>query len=162
MKTALRLILVLACVSAVWAVQSKPPQAGDEQQKAIEKAVLEVHAGMMEAEKSRNAEKFFEFIADFDKGLIIQDGTLFKTRQEALDVVKAGFQRISRAERKYDQTYVTVLSPQAALVTASGTVTATTTDGQTISSQFAASMVFVQKDGQWKLLQGHYSMPNPR
>jgi len=49
---------------------------------AIEKAVLAVHA-----------EKFFSYIPDFDKGLIIQDGTVFKTRQEALDTVKAGYLR---------------------------------------------------------------------
>jgi hypothetical protein len=123
--------------------------------------VLETHAKMMAAEKNLDADKFFECIADFDKGLIIQDGTLFKTRQEALDVVKAGFQGVTKVERKYDQTYVTVLSPEIALLTASGTSSATLSDGRTLSGPFAASMVFVLKEGQWKLLQGHYSTPNP-
>jgi hypothetical protein len=155
-------VLILVCVSVVWAVQSNPPRVGDEQQKAVEKAVLETHARIMEAERSRDADKFFEFIPDFDKGLIIQDGTLFKTRQEALDTVRAGFQAVAKVERTYEQTYVTVLSSQAALLTAKGTSSITLSDGRTLGGPFAASMVFVLRDGQWKLLQGHYSTPNPQ
>jgi uncharacterized protein (TIGR02246 family) len=161
MKMAVKIILALACVSVVWAAQSNPSRASNEQQ-AIEKVVLETHAKIIEAEKNRDADKFFEFIPDFDKGLIIQNGTLFKTRQEALSAVKAGFQGFAKVERKYDQAYVTVLSPGAALLTATGTITATASDGQTFSSPYAASMVFVLKDGQWKMLQGHYSTPNSR
>ncbi len=162
MKTALKVTLVLACVSVAWAVSGGSPNVPADQQKAIEKAVLEVHAKIAEAEKNRDMDKFFSFIVDFDKGCIIQDGTLFKTRKEALDVVKAGFQGLSKVERKYDQTYVTVISPEAALVTGTGTVSVTTSDGQTLGGPFAVSMVFVVRDGQWKLLQGHYSTPSPR
>ena len=156
------LALILVCVTVVWAAQGGPREVPADQQKAIEKAVLETHAKLIQAEQSLDAEKFFAFIPDFDKGLIIQDGTLFKTRQEALDTVKAGFQGLSKVERTYDQTYVTVLSPQAALLTAKGTSSATLLDGRIISSPFAVSMVFVARDGQWKVLHGHYSMPNPR
>lgn len=162
MKIAVKLILALACVSVVWGVQGGTPRVGDEQQKAVEKAVLETHAKIIEAEKNRDADKFFAFIPDFDTGLIIQDGTLFKTRQEALDAVKAGFEGVTKIERNCDQTYVTVLSPRVALLTTKGTSSATLSDGRTLSGPFAASMVFVLRDGQWKLLQGHYSTPNPR
>lgn len=129
---------------------------------AIEKAVLAVHAEMAEAEKALDAEKFFSYIPDFDKGLIIQDGTVFKTRQEALDTVKAGFQGISGVKRMYDQTYVTVISPEAALLTARGTSSVTLSDGRILSGPFAGSSLFVLRDGRWKLLHGHYSLPNPR
>src|SRR4030042_233551 len=120
MSNIIKVALVLACVSIVWAAQSESRNASAEQQKAVEKAVLETHAGIAEAEKSLDAEKFFGHIPDFDKGLIIQDGTLFKTRQEALDTVKAGFQGVAGVKRTYDQTYVTVLSPEAALLTTAG------------------------------------------
>jgi uncharacterized protein (TIGR02246 family) len=162
MKMAVKVTLVLACVSVLWAAQSNSRPATDESQKAIEKAVLEVNAKMTEAEKNRDMDKFFSFILDFDKGCIIQDGALFKTRKEALDAVKTGFQRLSKVERKYDQTYVTVISSEAALLTGTGTVVATTSDGQTAGGPFAVSMVLVVRDGQWKVLQGHYSTPNQR
>ena len=161
MSNVIKAVVVLACVSIVWAAQSNTGGMSAEQHKAIEKAVLEVHGKMMEAEKSLDAEKFFSHIADFDKGLIIQDGMLFKTRQEALDAVEMGFQSVAKVERTYNQTYVTVPSPKTALLTAQGTSSVTLSDGRTLSGPFAASMVFVLRGGQWMLLQGHYSTPNP-
>ncbi len=169
MNNVFKAILVLAFVSVVLAVQSEGLLSENdksavplEQQQAIEKAILEVHAKMKEADNSLNVEKFFEHILDSDKALIIQDGTLFKTRQDAFNAVKAGFQRLSKIERTYDQTYVTIISPETALLTATGTSSATLSDGQTFSSPFAVSMVFVLRGGQWKVLHGHYSIPNPR
>ncbi len=160
-KTA-KVVLVLVCVSVVWAVQSSPSPMSEEMQKTVENAVLETHAKMAEAEKNLDAEEFFACIPDFDKGLIIQDGVLFRTRQEALDTVRRGFQGITKVERTYDRTYVTVISPETALLTANGTSSVTLGDGRTLTGPFATSMVFVLRDGQWKLLHGHYSIPNPR
>jgi len=145
---------------AVLASQAGRDAAVDEA--AIEKAVLAVHAKMAKAEKAFDPEAFFEEIADFDKGLIIQDGVLFKTRQEALDVVRTGFEGVSKIDRTYDQTYVTVISPQTALLTGSGTSSVTLVDGRVFSRPFAVSMVFVLRGGQWQLLQGHYSAPDPQ
>jgi len=129
---------------------------------AIREAVLKVHGAMAQAERDLDAERFFEHVLDFDKGLIMQDGVVFNTRQEALDAVRTGFQRVAEMERTYERTDVTVLSPDAALVTAKGSSTVTLVDGRSFTNPFAASMVFVRREGQWKLLQGHYSLPNPR
>lgn len=162
MNKALKIFLVLTCVSAVWAFQNNKSAMSTQQQQAIEKEVLKTHNQMTQADSSLDANKFFSYILDFDKGLIIQDGQLFKTSQEAFEVVKAGFEGISKLKRTYEQTYVTVISPETALLTAQGTSTVTLTDGQTFSGPFALSMVFVLRDGQWKMLQGHYSVPNQR
>lgn len=157
-----KIILVLVCVPVVWAMQGTKDSIPIEQQQAIEKAVLENHIQMTKAENNLDVEKFFSFILDFDKGLIIQDGRLLKTRQEAYDAVKKGFEGISKVERVYEQNYVTVISPEAALFTANGTTTVTLSDGRVLSGPFAVSMVYVLRDGQWKMLHGHYSVPNPR
>lgn len=157
-KTTFALVIIIG--AAVLASQAGRDPTSDTA--AIEKAVLAVHAEMAEAEKALDAEKFFSYIPDFDKGLVIQDGTVFKTRQEALDTVKAGFQGISGVKRMYDQTYVTVISPEAALLTARGTSSVTLSDGRILNGPFAVSSLFVLRDGQWKLLHGHYSLPNPR
>lgn len=162
MSNVFKAIVVLACVSVVWAVQNDKNPVLLEQQQAIEKAILEVHAKMKKADNSLNVDKFFSYILDFDKGLIIQDGRLFQTRQEAFEAVKKGFEGISQLKRTYEQTHVTVISPEAALLTAQGTSTVTLSDGQIFSSPFAVSMVYVLRDGQWKVLHGHYSVPNPR
>jgi uncharacterized protein (TIGR02246 family) len=162
MSNIFKAILVLACVSVVWAAQNYKSAIPFEQQKAIEKEILRVHAQMSQADSKLDADKFFSYILDFDKGLIIQDGRLFQTQQEAYETVKQGFDGISQLNRTYEQTYVTVISPEAALLTASGTYTVTLSDGQTFNNPFAVSLVFVLQDGQWKVLHGHYSVPNTR
>ena len=90
-----------------------------------------------------NIDEFFDCILDFDNGLIIQDGTLFKTSNEAYDAVKKGYDGLSKVARTYDQTFVTVLSSESALLTGTGATEVTLTDGRTFTSKFAVSMVFV-------------------
>lgn len=128
----------------------------------IEKAVLETNARMTEAANRLDADAFFDFILESDKGLIIQNGTIFKNRQEALEAVKRGFQGITKMDRRLESPQVTVISPDLALLVAEGNTTATFASGRIMTSRFAVSLIFMRKDGQWKLLHGHYSMPVDR
>jgi hypothetical protein len=163
MSTPTRVIIILVLVSAVLAARSNSADTSSlEQQQAIEKTVLKTFEQMNQAEINLDADKFFSHILDFDKGLIIQDGQMFKTRREAYETVKEGFEGVSQLKRVYEQKYVTIISPEAALLTASGTSTVTLPDGRVLSSPFAASLVYVLRDGQWKVLHGHYSIPNQR
>lgn len=163
MSITTRLIIIFVFASLVLAAQSNTGNMpSPEQQQAVEKAVLKTFDQMNQAEINLDADKFFSYILDFDKGLIIQDGRLFKTRQEAYEAVKQGFEGVSQLKRNYEQTYVTIVSPKTTLLTTRGTSTVTLSDGQVLSGPFAASLVFVLRDGQWKVLQGHYSIPNQR
>jgi ketosteroid isomerase-like protein len=138
--------------------QQKPESIAFDE--AIRKAVLETNAKMTQAANDLDVDKFFSYILDTDKGLIIQNGTIFKSRLEAMEAVKRGFAGLSKIDRRFDNPQVTVVSPEAALLVADGTVSATLTDGRAIDAgRFAVSVVFVKKDGQWKVLHGHYSMP---
>jgi uncharacterized protein (TIGR02246 family) len=145
---------------AILPLQAEPPSPGPGfDRAALEKAVLETNAQMTAAANRLDAEAFFEYILETEQGLIIQNGALFKTRREALESVKRGFQGMVKLDRRFENPQVTVISPDAALLTAEGSTTATLSDGRTVNSRFAVSLVFVRKDGQWKLLHGHYSMP---
>jgi ketosteroid isomerase-like protein len=62
-------------------------------------------------------------------------------------------------DRRLENPQVTVISADLALLVANGTTTATFTSGRTVTSRFAVSLIFLRKDGQWKLLHGHYSIP---
>jgi hypothetical protein len=156
-KTAI-VLSILVCVTCVVAFQASHASADSEA--AIKQAVLKVHQAMTDS--GPDVDRFFDFILDFDNGMIIQDGVLFKTSNQAYDAVKKGYDGLSKVERVYDQTYVQVLSSESAVLTGTGNTTVTLTDGRTFDSKFAVSMVFVLRDGQWKVLHGHYSAPNPQ
>ena len=132
----------------------------DPSKQAIQKAVLEASARMIQAANSLNAEAFFEFILEAGSGTIIQDGMLFKSRQEALNAVRQGFQGLAKMDRQFIDPQVTVISPDTALLTSQGSTTATLQDGRVLQNRFAVSLLFVRKEGQWKVLHGHYSVPN--
>jgi uncharacterized protein (TIGR02246 family) len=157
-------VLGLAALSLATAlVFAQPkPAATASTPSAVEKAVLETNDKMTRAADSLNAEAFFDYIVNTDKNPVIQNGILFKTRQEALQAVKRGFAGLSKTDRHFDNPQVTVLSPDAALLTSDGTVFATLPDGRTLTNRFAVSLVFVRKEGQWLLLHGHYSTPPNR
>jgi uncharacterized protein (TIGR02246 family) len=161
-----RLRFAPALLAALFATATMPAQQpvsnpGFDPQ-AIEKAVRETNARMTEAANRLDADAFFDFILETDKGLIIQNGTIFKNRQEALDAVKRGFQGIAKMDRRLENPQVTVISADLALLVAEGNTVATFASGQTTTSHFAVSLIFMRKEGQWKLLHGHYSMPANR
>jgi uncharacterized protein (TIGR02246 family) len=151
-------LAALALAALLVSAQSKPAERASVPS-AIEKAVLETNDKMTRAADSLNADAFFEYVLDSGKSPVIQNGIVFKTRQEALESVKRGFAGLAKTERRFDHPQVTVLSPDAALLTSDGTVFATLPDGRTLTNRFAVSLVFVRKDGRWRLLHGHYSAP---
>ena len=69
MNNKLKVILILACVSVVWAIQSDKGGTTKEQQTAIEKAILKVHSEMMKAGENRDAEALFSQ-ENIDGGLV--------------------------------------------------------------------------------------------
>lgn len=152
--------LIVALGLAVLPLRAEMPAAKtDPATTAIEKAILDANDRMIEAANSLNADAFFEYILDSDKGVIIQNGVVFKTRSEALEAVKRGFVGIAKLKRQIENPRVIVISPELAVLTGEGNTVAALHDGRTITNRFAISLIFQRKDGQWKVLQGHYSTP---
>jgi ketosteroid isomerase-like protein len=160
MSKRVKLFVLLACATTLYAVQN-PPQA-EPNQEAIKKAVLAANTQLTEAANSMDADKFFEAIIGTEPGCIIQDGKLYNDREDALEDVRMGFDSAQKVTRSYDRTHVTVISPETALFTGTGKSHVTFYSGETINGSFAVSLVFVKKEGQWKVLHGHFSTPNPR
>ena len=158
-----KVIVVLACVSVVWAVQNDKGDTTSEQQQIIERLIMEVHAAMMKAAENLDAEALYSHVLDMNKGVIIQDGRVLKTRQEALNATKEGLQGLKDISYTYKQKHITVISPTVALWVADGTTSATIIEnGREINVDFAESIIFIQKDEQWKVFHAHRSVPNPR
>ena len=148
-----------AALSLMLLVCARFGVAGAAVDAGVEEAVLAVHREMDAAASALDAERFFSFILDSATVPVIQDGRLFATRAGALQAVKKGFEGVARIERSYEATRVSPISERAALLTGSGTSTVTLLDGRTFTRPFAVSVVFTLRDGEWKVLHGHYSVP---
>jgi uncharacterized protein (TIGR02246 family) len=145
----------LAFLPAELRAQSVP--AGSQQ--AIEDAIRAVHAQLKQAAEKLDATALYAHVLDTDTPPIIEDGRLLPTRGTALANTAAGFQGVTRVSYSYTRQDITVLSPTTALWVGEGTATATLTDGREIAGPFAESVLYVQRDGQWKILHAHRSAP---
>jgi ketosteroid isomerase-like protein len=159
MSYVLRVLLLLACIPVVSTSNNDPKKMPIDQQQAIEKAIGDVHAKMKQAAEQRDTDALYEYVLDMDKGVIIEDGRILRTRQEALSSTKQGMKRLKNLSYTYTQKYVTPISETAALWVGEGTTSATLEDGRQISAPFAETIVFVKIGGQWKVLHAHRSVP---
>jgi uncharacterized protein (TIGR02246 family) len=127
--------------------------------KAIEAAVLAVHAEMTRAGEAGDADRLFSYMLETDKGSVVQNGVILATRREALEQVRANLGRISKIQYRWTRELVTVLSPESAVLVAEGESTATTASGDTFTAPFVQTVVFVLRDGAWKAIHAHQSSP---
>lgn len=160
MSNTLKLLLLLACFSLVGITQCNRKAISFMQQQAIESAIFDVQTKMKEAAERRDVEALYNYVLEMDKGVIIEDGRIRWTRQEALNSTRQGLQGVKDLSYNYTQKKITVISPTVALWVGEGSSSATLQDGRQFSVPFAESILFVQKDGQWKVFHAHRSVPN--
>jgi len=148
---------ILLCVPTGGSVADTKADA-----KSIEDAVLAVSAEMTRAGEAVDADLLFSYMLETDKGSVIQNGEVLATRQEALERVRSNLRGINKIQYRWKRQYVTVLSPQVALLTAEGDSAVTTTAGDTFTAPFAQTVVFVLRASGWKAIHAHQSSPRVR
>jgi len=159
MKIVLKVMLILICISVVWAAQDNRTYLEPDQQEAIKKAILQVHSEMKTAAENFKADELFKYVLDVND-VIIEDGVLRSTRREALNITRQGLQGIKELSYTYNHKNITVISPNTALWTGTGTTMVILDDGRNLTNDFAETVVFVLREGQWKVLHAHRSAPN--
>jgi uncharacterized protein (TIGR02246 family) len=130
--------------------------------KAVEEAVLAVNAEMTRAAEAVDADRLFGHMLETDKGSVIQNGEILATRLEALERVRSNLRGIARIRYQWKRQYVTVLSPDVALLAAEGDSVVDTAAGETFTAPFAQTVVFVRRAGAWKAIHAHQSSPRAR
>jgi len=151
MKKLISIIIILTCVSFLLAAKSNQNVISPAQQKSIEKEILKAQEEMQKAANNFNADELFKFVLDVND-VIIENGELRATRKAALDITKDGFKGIKELTYTYNHKNINVISPTAALWTGTGTTNIVLEDGRKITSDFAETVVFVLRDGYWKVL----------
>ena len=117
---------------------------------------------MRQAAEKLDAEALYGFVLNTSTPPIIEAGRMAPTRAAAMQSTAAGLKALASMSYSYTTENITMLSPSAALWVAEGTASATLKDGRQVSAPFAETVVFVQRDGQWKVLHAHRSSPTAR
>ncbi len=151
-----RIILVTA-IFVLCSCRSAQEVLTESQTKDIEGKVRRVHEGITNAASNADVEKMFGYVAENNNGIFIESGNLMLTRREAMDLYKEHFKGIKKVNYKFDQQYITVLSPVTVLWIDRGGYEVTTNDGRTFGSPFMQTIIFTLKDNEWKVFHAHAS-----
>lgn len=157
---AIALFLFLAALTTVscrFTTTGEPLRPAE--RSAIEQAVLACHDQTLAAAEALDLDRLLGFVAETDRGSMIGNGRLFLTRGDTVANTRERFKGIKAIKYDTHERHVTVLSRTSALVTTTGEVHATTTNGQAFSRPYAQTIVFVQVDGAWQVLHMHSSNP---
>ena len=147
----------LALVASIWAAYGQVSKRSDsaDPEMAIRARLGEIQV----AAQKLDPEKVFSFVLENKKGALAQNGTLFLTREEALDSTRQAFSGLQKVEYQFKQQHITMLSPGVALAIGEGSSSATTADGRSFSTPFVQSVVLVLTNGEWKVFHAHRSFP---
>ena len=159
MRARVHVALMAMVVVTVSSFCINAQDAAQQDKAAIEKAVLETYDRITEAAEKVDPDALFSYVLDNDKGCLISDGKLIMTRPEALQNHRNNCGGLASVDYIMDKKLVTVLSPDTAMMAVEGRYEAATHDGQTFGSPVAQTVVFVLRDGQWKVLHSHTSRP---
>jgi hypothetical protein len=152
-------IFVLTGITVLCIARSNQDAVSHVQQKNIEGEILKAQVEMKKAAEKLDADALYKFVLDINN-VIIENGVLRSTWKNAYDITKKGFQGIKELSYTYNHTNINVISPTTALWTGSGLTDMTLTDGRKITIDFAETIIFVLRDGHWKVLHAHRSSPN--
>jgi uncharacterized protein (TIGR02246 family) len=156
-KSSIGVLVVLGVLASAPAIGGPPGSQADP--KSIEAAVLAAHDGMTRAGEAADADRLFRYMAETDKGSVIQNGVILLTRQAALDQVRNNLRGVSSVKYDWKRRLVTVLSPEIAVLVAEADATITRASGDSFTAPLAQTIVFVLKDGSWKAIHAHHSSP---
>ena len=138
---------------------ARPPMT-DAERSAIEEAVIATHAGMLSSASKADADGLFSYFIENDRGILAFDGALTLTREAALNGLRDAYSGLQEQKFEMAEEYVSVISPETAVLAGTGKFTSITKKGETFGSTFSVSIVFVLREGEWKVLHLHESVPN--
>lgn len=134
----------------------------DRMDAAEQQKVVAAYDGMIASAEALNVDELYRQVLDNDAGALAVNGQLLLTRAAALERTRANFRGITRLKYRLAERHVTMLATGAAVLVATGTSEVELADGRNFSSAFVHTVVFVQRDGAWRVIHSHQSTPAPR
>jgi uncharacterized protein (TIGR02246 family) len=125
-----------------------------EQHAAVRSAVESRMLSFEHAERSLDADALVKHFSDAGDFYMHNDGRLM-SRDAIVDGVSQAFPTLRSLEGGFSESHIHVLAADAALATALFEETITTGDGAVVRQRGAATWLWRERDGEWKIVYGH-------
>jgi uncharacterized protein (TIGR02246 family) len=137
-----------------------PPDFTEAEKAAVVQTVTSLTKDFVTAASRADLDATFRFFSSDADAAVLNLGTRY-TRQAIIELYRPIYASLRGQEIDIGQPVVAVLSPEAAVLSTQGRFTATYRSGAQVSSQFAWTLVWVRRNGQWSVLHAHQSFPEP-
>jgi len=153
---------VAMAVAVVFLIVSSSGRRLDRMDVTEQQKVLAAFDRMMAAAEALKVDDLFGHVVDNDQGALASNGQLLLTRADALERTRANFRGLAALKYRIAERHVTMLAPDAAVLVVKGASDAELADGRKFTNAFVHTIVFVQRDGAWRVIHSHQSTPAPR
>jgi len=153
-------VIIFFLFASLIACQGANTPMTDAERSAIEEKIIAKLAEISEASSRLDADGVYSHFVNNDRGILAFDGTLILSRDAALNLSREIYSSFKDIKKEMVEEYVTVISPETAILTGTGTSTLISKSGDSVSGTFAFSIVFVLRDGEWKAIHIHESTPS--
>jgi ketosteroid isomerase-like protein len=152
------IVAVLASYIAIVACQPSPTELTDEQRAAIRDTVDALMVDFWDAVRHADFDRGLTFFHDAPETALAYEGRTDYTLATLDSVYRPGYAATRSQERTIADSRTTVLAPDVVYVMQRGILSATDTAGTTYpATPFAFTVVWVRRNGEWKVLLGHQS-----
>ena len=156
-----RMILPLMLLVGV-ACQSATVELTEEQKAAIADTVSAIHAEHLRVWAEVDVDRGMSYFQNSPDLLYAFEGWLMRGFGTIHDTYAAVFEGVASVEMTFAESHTVVLARDVVCVMAQGTSASVDTAGVTgPESPFAITLVYVRRDGEWKVALAHESLPTP-
>lgn len=148
-------MLVAACEPRT---ETSATPMSEAQRAAIADTVTSLTRAMIDAANRVDAEATFQRFASGSEGVHMNMGVRY-SRDSLIAMYRPIFNGLERQQIEPGTPTVTVLGPDAAVLSVASRFSATPKTGPQIASPFAWTLVWARRDGAWSLVHSHESTP---
>ena len=154
-RTALMLMTSLMICSSVYS-----QGLTNSQKEKISSEVNVLFDRNIKAAENLDSKGLSDCVNDMLKAGFITNGSFTGSFDEVIKDFKENIKGVASLKYSISNKKITVLSDNAALLTASGKYSMLLEDGRTLTGEFAWTLVYSKIDGNWKIIHTHMSNPN--
>ena len=113
----------------------------------------------VKSNESLDVSELTESVSDALSAGFINNGVYYQSFEDLMKVVNNSMRGLKSQKTNISNKKITILSDNAALLTASGNYSVALEDGRTLTGGFAWTFVYSKINGKWKVIHSHQSNP---
>jgi ketosteroid isomerase-like protein len=126
---------------------------------AVADTIAHLFAGIGEATNALDLDRLLAYYDDSDALTYVARGRVIRSYADFAEIIDAQLRGLAGADLRWLDTYVDVLSDDAAVVTATYEFAATLPDGRVVPTTGTYMCLFVRRDGRWRVRYSSHTFP---